>query len=183
MGGDMHFVDSYSVKLEFFGWPVGDHDGLDVRYVTENSKTRGSGTISDVFREIGDECSLTDFVGFENNLTDITMGMGEFQHLRLFSEMTMLVRSRKGTMIGVADWYSHEETYKASLIHLADAAVLWGITSGNKKTKYLLPIKRREISPASGFEVRPYEIGSSFMRLSSRDEPTLSPQLHEDLYR
>jgi len=183
MGVNMHFIDSYSVRLELFGRPVGNHDGLDVRYVTENSKPSGTGTVSDIFRELGDEFMLSDFVGFENNLTDIAMGMGEFQHMRLFSEMVSRIKSREGTMIGIADWYSHDETYKASLIHMADAALLWGITSGNKKTKYLLPIKRREISPASGFEVQPYEIGGSSMRLAAETTRSVAPQLHDTFYR
>jgi len=183
MGSNMHFVDSYSVRLEFFGRPVGNHDGLDVRYVTQNSKPSGTGTVSDIFRELKDEYRLSDFIGFENNLTDIAMGMGEFQHMKLFSEMVSRIKSRGGTMIGIADWYSHDETYKASLIHMADAAMLWGITSGNRKTKYLLPIKRSEISPASGFEVQPYEIGDSFMKLATETTRSLAPTPHDTFYR
>jgi hypothetical protein len=184
MGADMHFVDSYSVRLELFGRPVGEHDGLDVRYVTENSKARGAGTISDVLREIREEFSLDGYIGLENNITDLAIEMGEFQHLRLFSEMVDRAKCADGTMIGIADWYSHDEVYKASIIHLADAAMLWGITSGNNKTKYLLPIKREEISPATGFHARHYEISKANMRLHTHNPRNSSiPQAHEDLYR
>ncbi len=165
LGPNMHFLDSYSVKLELFGEPLKHYNSLDIRYVTDVSNLRGAGTVSYVLRELREECSLNNFVGIENSLTDLAMDMGESQHIRLFSEIVSKVVSRHGTMIGIADWYSHGEIYKANIIHIANASILWGITSGSSKTKYLLPIKRDGVCPASLYEPQPYDVGPSGLRI------------------
>ncbi len=179
----MHFLDSYSARLEMFGGPLRDYQGLDIRYVTDTCRIRGAGTLSDVMRELREECHLEDFVGIENSLTDLAMDMGEAQHAKLFSELVSRMRSRRGTMIGMADWYSHGELYKASIIHLADASILWGITSGSNKVKYLLPIKRSEAAPASSYEPQPYSVGPSrFEILPAKPGPARNVQSPEACY-
>ena len=184
MGAKMHFLDSYSARLELFGEPLQHHDGPDIRYITDPSNLRGAGTVSEVLRELREDCNLSNFIGIENNLTDLAMDMGEFQHTRLFSDMISKMRSRNGTMIGIVDWYSHGEVYKANLIHLADASVLWGITSGSSKTKYLLPIKRGRVSPASSFEPQPYDVGPSFFKiLPCKPQMVRKAQSPENCYR
>jgi len=165
LGPNMHFLDSYSVRLELFGEPLKDYTALDIRYVTDISNLRGAGTVSHVLRELREECALRNFMGIEDNLTDLAMDLGEAQHIRLFSEMVTKTVSRRGTMIGIADWYSHGEIYKANIIHIADASILWGITSGSSKTKYLLPIKRDGVSPASLYEPKPYDTGPAGLRI------------------
>jgi hypothetical protein len=181
MGERMHFVDSYSKRLDSFGAPT-HQEGLDVRYVTETGKARGCGTVSEVLSELREECALAHFFGIENNLSDLAMDMGEYQHVRLFSDFAHETRSRDGTIIGFADWYSHGETYKANLIHLADASMLWGITSGNTKMKYLLPIKRPVPSAAGSYEAKAYDISRSRIEISAR-ELVRQARMPENCYR
>jgi hypothetical protein len=182
IGGSLHFIDSYSSKLDLFGQPI-ESDGMDVRYVTDTCKPRGAGTLSEVFRELREECNLENFIGMENSLSDLAMDMGEYQHIRLFGDTVCRMRSRRGTMVGIADWYSHGETYKANIIHLSDASLLWGISSGGRKTKYLLPIKRSHVSSAASFEPRPYDLhGMTLRLLSGRVSRAASEGSQEGLY-
>ena len=183
MGPHLHFVDSYSSRLELYGRPLAHH-GMDVRYVTDTCKARGPGTVSEVFREIREEFKLENFLGVENSLTDLATDMGEYQHTKLFSDIVCEMRARGGTMIGVADWYSHGETYKANIIHLADASLLWGITSGGNKAKYLLPIKRCDASSASSYNALPYDLDAGGIAVrSDRDVQSASEGAPDVLYR
>jgi len=180
LGSDMHFLDSYSVRLDLFGGPVREYDGIDIRYVTDTASLRGPGSVSQTFAQLREECGLKRFIGFEDNLTDLALSMGERQHAYLFSQIVSSVRSRDGTIIGLADWYSHGEIYKANLIHLSDASILFGITSGSSKTKYLLPIKRRRAFPASAYEPKPYRVGEGSFQLLSTGPKTLHKPIPQE---
>ena len=168
MGGRVHFVDSYSCRLRLFGGPVGNSDGVDVRYVTDPSHLEGPGSVLDAYRGLDADGSLEGCIGLEWSLTDLAVDMGEQAHSKLFASILPTLRFNGATIVGIADWYSHSETYKARLIHLSDASILWGVTSGQKKAKYLLPVKRPSPAPASYYEPVGYEVAPGFFRLSSR---------------
>ncbi len=169
LGKRLHFLDCHSANLQLFGTPDRNKNH-DLRYVVDTSATSGPGSLREVIHELWRESNPHDFLGLEFNLTDIAMDMGEREHISLFAHLLSGLKSRKGTVIGMADWYSHPETYKARMIHLADASLLWGVSSGERKAKYLLPIKRSVASSAEAFQPRVYRASGDGFQITANDE-------------
>jgi len=183
MDSRLHFVDCYSSRLDLFGLPS-RHRDADIRYVVNPREHMGAGTVLGVMRELRTQGGPRGFLALEYSLSDIAVDLGEAGHVPVFSEMVLNSRSRRGTVIGIADWYSHREIYKARLIQISDASLLWGISSGDRKTKYILPIKRGRVNPAKRFEPKPYSIsGSDLFFSTSATVPIQTPLAQEDCYR